>query len=122
MHRIRRARRGEEVNPSPVSLNRLEDPPYLDWLRLRRCAECKRTGRIQRLRTEPHHIDGKGMGGARCRDDRCVPLCHEHHMASEGRPVPGVDGVSFEKLLVWAEQYRERYLREKLPSNGMVPW
>ncbi len=63
---------------------RLESPVYLSWVRRQRCRagealEALGGARDCMGRIDPHHVDHKGMGGARCRDDRTIPLCRMHH-------------------------------------------
>ena len=89
------------ITPNPKR-GRVECPELLTWVRRRPCKACnwvahcleegvdpaRSTLAAWGLRAAPkdapkvvqaHHWPAKGMGGARCRDDRVIPLCLWHH-------------------------------------------
>lgn len=82
---------------------RVESPAYLGWVRRQGCrvAEQHRNRLGCQGPIDPHHVDGKGMGGARCRDDRTVPLCRIHHDEAHARGA---------LLGAWADETLRRFL------------
>jgi hypothetical protein len=100
---------------------RVKDPAYLRWCRVQRCAFCDRHG------GEAHHVGGKGMGGARLRDDLAVPACRKCHMRCEGLVVAEKSGqrlgpIGRPRQLRKARAARDRYLRELAAPAGAIPW
>jgi hypothetical protein len=69
-------------------------PELLTWIRRQRCIACREqreaTGSLvlPPIGSDPHHVEGKGMGGARCRDDRVIPLCRRHHEEAQAYRIP----------------------------------
>lgn len=99
-----------------VKEGRLESPAVLGWVRRQRCRVAEeaerrgdRSGCVGPI--DPHHVDHKGLGGARCRDDRVVPLCRLHHDAAHDHR----DGV--ELMSVWADETRCRFLDRADPAE-----
>ena len=52
----------------------VRDAKYLKWLSGQSCCICFHPGP-----SDPHHILTGGIG-TKGPDDKCVPVCHEHHM------------------------------------------
>lgn len=103
---------------------RVDSPAFLGWVRRQPC----RAGEMRddcrkhwlgacRGPIDPHHVDGKGMGGARCRDDRTVPLCRGHHdRAHESYSYPQ-DELSFDRCDRWADETLRRFLDGADPAE-----
>ena len=75
---------------------------HLEHLRGMPCMLCRAPG-------EAHHLlraGGKGMG-MKAGDDKCVPLCHDHHMQLHGngdeRDFFELHGWEYEKVVHLAE-------------------
>lgn len=103
---------------------RVECPELLAWVRRRPCKACTQVELCLEagvefarsalaawgLRPAPkdaprvvqaHHWPPKGMGGARRRDDRVIPLCVWHHEEAQAYRIPSVrqDAWARETLL-----------------------
>lgn len=107
-----------------VKDGRLECPEILNWTRRQRCRVIEMAMEEERSwmgigvvgcrgPVDPHHVEGKGMGGARCRDDRVVPLCRKHHDQAHGLPSEEiVPNVGFSFLGILAIENLSRFLED----------
>ncbi len=96
---------------------RVESPTVLAWMRRQICRACHeqhlREGTpAPRPGSDPHHVEGKGMGGARCRDDRVVPLCRLHH--DQAHELGKDEGALLD---YWAIEALARFLDEAGPDE-----
>ncbi len=96
---------------------RVDSPAFLGWVRRQPCRvaeEARKRGDAYKCGgpIDPHHVDGKGMGGARCRDDRTVPLCRVHHDATHAAGL-NPDGL----MSMLADETLRRFLDGADPAD-----
>lgn len=79
---------------------RIRDENYLRWLAQKPCVICK----ISDGTVVAHHIRAGLAGGVGLKpgDDRCIPLCHKHHMELHDYPLGEVtylnlNGIDYEE-------------------------
>lgn len=84
---------------------------FLDWVRRQRCIACIAEDASAAAGSDAHHIDGKGMGGARLRDDRTIPLCRKHHDQAQRYE------ISADTQMAWVHHTRSRFLEECTPEE-----
>jgi hypothetical protein len=97
-----------------VKDGRVESDIFLQWVRRQPCAICEQQGAGARPGSEAHHFPPKGMGGARCRDDRTIPLCRRHHEEAQAYR------ISSEAQQKLVEQTRSRFLEGCSPEELRV--
>lgn len=86
-HNLQVAREALREVQSRFRQPRVEDAPYLSWVRRACCLVCAIRGEVQVLRTDPAHVrrdypepGWRPVGGAETPSDfRCIPLCRTHH-------------------------------------------
>jgi len=64
---------------------RYKDNDYIEWVRGLPCIVClilMPTMNTSNIISDPHHVNKQGHGtmAGKTDDNRCVPLCHRHHV------------------------------------------
>lgn len=83
---------------------------FLVWAKKRQCKACLEAAALTGARVpygaDAHHFPPKGMGGARRRDDRVIPLCPDHHALAQAYVIPRA------KQERWVTETRSEFLEE----------
>jgi transcription elongation factor Elf1 len=96
---------------------RTELKAYLDWLHTHACCFCGSRDGVQ-----AHHVELRGMGGARRNDATCIPVCAFCHMRCHGQVVNSQ--MPIEAVHQWANvgAYLSWWIADLTADTQAVPW